>query len=105
METIDTSMSITVVNKLVSELRVYTFDFSTANEIINGDTISSIQSVTWTPTDGVLTNTTSTIAGTSVLAEFGSGTDGQRYTLYCKILTAAGYIITCPGYLFVTNYK
>jgi len=89
------------LSKYAAESRTYTFDFSQRDEIIiSGDTISSINSVTVSPSG--LTIGSTSISGKGVNAVISGGTSGSTYNLTCLITTSSGAILECQGTLLVT---
>lgn len=85
--------------KYPDESQPYTFDFSGYDVIAGGDTISSVVSVTATPstlTVGALSYTT-----TSVTAVLSGGTAGTQYDVYAIANTTQGNKVAWNGKLFV----
>jgi len=88
--------------KYAGETRNYSFQFNQRTEIINGDTISSINSITATPTTTPpLSLGTQTISGTQVLCVISSGLSGTTYYVSCLITTSSGAVLECFGSLLV----
>lgn len=87
----------TTLFKYPSEIRSYSFDFSSFEEIAEGDTIASIISVTATP-DG-LTLGTRSIDGATVRVVISDGTGGTVYRVNCLVATSSGARIEGQGFL------
>ena len=82
--------------KYASELRLYTMDFSLLDEIVGGDTISTIVSVN---APGLTVGTTA-LSGKTVTVVLSGGTAGATYTVTAKITSwigrRGGLERTCP---------
>jgi len=87
------------------EVRLYGFNFALFPEIVAGDTIASVVSITQVAGDNLLTVGAASISGDEVLALLSTGTAGVVYVLKCKIMTAAGRVLTCGGRLLVESYS
>ena len=85
--------------KQPAESRLYAMDFS-AN-MAAADTISSITSVTATPTG--LTLGTAAVSGQRVQFRISSGTGGTQYKITVVIVTSAGDTLETEGYLEVKD--
>lgn len=90
-------MSLQTLEKQPSESRLYDFDFS-AN-LVDGETISTISSLTSTPTG--LTVGSSVIDGGKVQVRLSAGTTQTLYKLTCRITTSLSNILELDGYLRV----
>jgi hypothetical protein len=89
----------TVLTKYQEEARTYSFDFSQVPEIVNGDTIASVISVTASP-DG-LTITAHSISGTKVLVSIQDGVPTTVYDVVCLIQTSSSAIVEGLGELVI----
>lgn len=87
------------LQKYAGELRTYVFDFSLQAEIVAGDTISTISSVTATPS-GLFVGASS-IVGNTVKVILSQGTASTTYTVVCLITTSSGATIEGIGSLQV----
>ena len=84
--------------KLIEEEVVFAFDFKNLDEIaLFAETLASVVSVTFTPTDPALVLNSKggspTIVGTQVQLWIKGGSAGQTYVGTCKALTSAGKTI------------
>lgn len=92
-------MVMATLQKYPAEVRTYVFDFSQMDEIVAGDTISSITSVTASPSG--LTVGTSQISGSDINVVLSSGTSGTTYTVSCIIVTSSNATLEGQGQLQV----
>ncbi|WP_020469333.1 phage fiber-tail adaptor protein [Zavarzinella formosa] len=92
----------TTLQKFPSEVRTFSFDFSQFAEIVSGDLISSVVSVTATPSDE-LTLGAASIAedGKSIFLSISAGSAGTLYTLDALVQTVSGSRLLGQGLLFV----
>jgi len=89
----------TTLQKYPSELRTFSFAFSAFSEIVSGDTIASIDSITASPTG--LTLGSQSISGSTVRVVISGGTEGATYTVNCLVTTSSGAKIEGQGLLFI----
>ena len=90
--------------KLVSEVKDYTFDFT--SNLAVGETISTqvVVATTYSGTDASPSSTVSgaaTASGAVVTQEVTAGTEGVIYKLVCTITTSTGQTLEQAGYLAV----
>lgn len=92
------------------EVRTYTMDFSRLPELVNGDTIDTITSLTPTeeslPDASVdLTLTDQTVAGSGQTVTFtaSGGTSGLIYKITVVVVTVGGATLCGVGYLEVND--
>ena len=91
-----------VLVKQPVESAPYEIDFT--NLIPTGDSLSSVTSVTATPSgSGDLTLGYVTISGTKVQFLVEGGIEGTMYRIDAVVVTAAGYVLNGDGRLFVTD--
>ncbi len=88
-----------VLTKYAAEARQYILDFSQMPEIVGGDTLASVTSVTATPSG--LTVGTGSISGATVLVELSGGTSGTLYSVEAVVATTAGWVLAGVGQLSV----
>jgi hypothetical protein len=92
----------TVLVKQPGETLPYAIDFT--NLIPTGDSLSSVTSVTATPSgSGDLTLGAATISGTQVQFTIEGGIEGTMYRVEAIVVTAVGSILEGDGRLFVTD--
>lgn len=92
----------TVLIKQPGETLPYAIDFT--NLIPTGDSLSSVTSVTATPSgSGDLTLGSASISGTQVQFRIGGGIEGKMYRVEAIVVTAVGNILEGDGRLFVTD--
>jgi hypothetical protein len=90
-----------ILVKRAGESRTYSMDFSNLPEISGGGSISSITSVTASPSD--LTVGVTSISGNKAQAVLSAGSDGTQYTVTFTILTSGGSTLIAIGYLMVDD--
>jgi hypothetical protein len=76
-------------------------DFSVLPEISGGGAISSVTSVTASPSD--LTVGATSISGSKAQAVLSGGTDGLQYTVAFTVATSGGSTLVGIGYLMVDD--
>lgn len=89
----------TTLVKQPAESLDYYIDFT--NLLASGDSLSSINTVTGTPTG--LTIASTAISGTKVSMQISGGTDGTIYLVEANVDTTLGNTHEDGGYLFVTE--
>lgn len=89
----------TVIIKQPSEVKFYAIDF--ANDIGSGDSLTSVTSVTVTPTGPTITE--ETISGTTVTFTIDGGTHETMYLIEAIAVTTDGETLEGDGYLYVTD--
>ena len=96
--------------KREEEVRYYVMDFSLLPEIVAGDTVSSVTSVTVTtstygasPSDLTLSNEGVASGNKGAQVEISGGIDGSMYQLSFEVLTANGDTLVGIGYLYVDD--
>jgi ABC-type uncharacterized transport system YnjBCD ATPase subunit len=92
----------TVLIKQPGETLPYAIDFT--NLIPTGDSLSSVTSVTATPSgSGDLTLGSASISGTQVQFTIQGGIEGTMYRVEAIVVTTVGSILEGDGRLFVTD--
>lgn len=92
----------TVLVKQPGETLPYAIDFT--NLIPTGDSLSSVTSVTATPSgSGDLTLGSASISGTQVQFTIEGGIEGKMYRVEAIVVTTDGSILEGDGRLFVTD--
>jgi len=98
------------LTKRSAETRLYTMDLSQLPEIVGGDTIAGITSVTVTtntPGASPADLTTSALAvatgNTAVQCKISGGMDAAIYCVSFKAVTTAGYTLIGIGYLYIDD--
>jgi hypothetical protein len=92
----------TVLIKQPGETLPYAIDFT--NLIPTGDSLSSVTSVTATPSgSGDLTLGSASISGTQVQFTIEGGIEGTMYRVEAIVVTTVGSILEGDGRLFVTD--
>jgi hypothetical protein len=92
----------TVLIKQPGETLPYAIDFT--NLIPTGDSLSSVTSVTATPSgSGDLTLGSASISGTQVQFTIEGGIEGKMYRVEAIVVTTVGSILEGDGRLFVTD--
>lgn len=92
----------TVLVKQPGETLPYAIDFT--NLIPTGDSLSSVTSVTATPSgSGDLTLGSASISGTQVQFTIEGGIEGKMYRVEAIVVTTVGSILEGDGRLFVTD--
>jgi hypothetical protein len=98
--------------KRAGETRLYTMDLSLLPEIVGGDTVSSVNSVTVTTSSVGAQPSDINITGVAVSAspankgaqcKVTGGIDGATYQLSFNVLTAAGYTLVGIGYIYIDD--
>lgn len=81
--------------KYQAEVLLLAFDYGSQDEIaLNGETISSINSITFTPAGLTLNvNGAAVIAGSQVRVWVSAGVSGQSYVGVCLITTSGGKVL------------
>lgn len=100
--------TMTILVKRASEVRVYTMDLSNLPEIVAGDTVAAVSSVTATAeTPGAAALTIAGIAVASgnkgAKATISGGTDGAQYIVSFTVTTAGGATLVGIGYLAIND--
>jgi len=100
----------TALVKRAAETRLYTMDLSLLSEIVGGDTVASVTSVSQFIAASGLVSTDLTITSIAVAAgnkgvqcKIAGGTDGVQYLLSFKVLTTNGYTLIGIGYLYIDD--
>jgi hypothetical protein len=89
----------TTLQTYSTDRRAFVYDFSQMDEIAGGDTISSVTSITASPSG--LTIGSNEIVGGTVEVVLSGGASGTTYTVTCIIQTSSGAILTGIGQLAV----
>ena len=104
------ALNMTVLVKRAAEVRLYVMDLSQLPEILGGDTVSSVTSITCvaasvpgSTTDLTLTSKAVTSGNNGAQCKIAGGHDGITYILNFTVATTAGYTLTGIGYLYVDD--
>jgi hypothetical protein len=96
--------------KRAQENRLYTMDFSALPEIVAGDTVSSVTSVSQFNAANGAVSTDLTITSQAVASgnkgaqcKISGGVDGTTYLLSFKVATVGGYTLIGIGYLYIDD--
>jgi hypothetical protein len=100
--------AMTILVKRSAEVRVYTMDLSNLPEIVGGDTVSAVSSVTATaetPSAAALTIGSTAVAtgNKGAKATISGGTDGATYLIEYTVTTAGGVTLCGVGYLAIND--
>lgn len=88
--------------KTVSESRVYSLDFAPNLDTANGETVSSVTSVTYLPNDGALTlSGPAAAAGTMAQQRILGGTADKAYEVIYTVVTSFGNVLVGQGILLI----
>lgn len=93
-------MGIPTLVKQPTESRLYTFEF--AANLVEGETIASVDSVTVAPS-GLTLNGPASFAGTKAFQRIEGGLDGTVYKVTIRITTSAGNVLEGEGNLRVQD--
>ena len=92
------------------EVRTYLMDLSQLPEIVSGDTVASVTSVTVatstpgaSPSDLTLSNEAVASGSKGAQVEISGGLDGATYQISFEVLTTNGYTLVGIGYLYVDD--
>lgn len=91
-------MSTQTLIKQPSESRLYTMEF--AANLASGETLTSVSSVTASPS-GLDLSATPSVSGTKAQQRIASGTAGVQYKVTFVVVTSAGNTLEGEGYLTV----
>jgi hypothetical protein len=84
------------------EVKYYLFDFARFAEIVAGDIIATIVSVTCDSAD--LTLASASIIGSGVQVRISGGADKTHYNLWCEVTTSGGSKLVEDGAIFVSVF-
>lgn len=93
-------MAVKVLTKQPAESLLFDMDFS--DDMLAGDTIASIDSITITPS-GTLTKSGEVASGQIAQAMFHDGADGVRYKVRFQVTTTLGETLEGDGELLVAE--
>ncbi len=82
-----------------TDLRAYYFDFSKMPEIVGGDTIASVVSLSVISTPSDLTLGSTAISGAKVSVIISGGSANTIYTIRCLVALASGLHLSWEGQL------
>lgn len=88
-----------ILYKDPAEIRAFVMDFSAFSEIVGGDTINTVVSLTISPAGPTLGPTS--ISGGQVKFTITGGTSGTNYTVTCQVTTLTGATLKGIGTLIV----
>jgi hypothetical protein len=92
-------MTTTILPKYVQEVRIFEMDFSQRTEIVEGDILTGVASITSSPTG--LTIGSPVVNASNVQFSIAGGVSGQFYSIACVVSTLAGATLECTGSLEV----
>jgi hypothetical protein len=100
----------TILVKRAAEVRTYVMDLSALPEIVAGDTVASVSSITCTgasigggASDLTLTSKTTSSSTQGAQCKIAGGVDGITYTMAFTVITTAGYTLVGIGYLYIDD--
>jgi hypothetical protein len=104
------SSDVSTLTKRALEIRLYEMDLSLLPEMVAGDTVASVTSVTAatttpgaSPSDLTFTNEGVASGNEGAQVEISGGIDGATYQISFEVLTTHGYTLVGIGYLYVDD--